>query len=311
MKILGIESSHDDTSIGLVDNHKVIFNYKISQTEIHKEYGGTVPEIASREHFQNFYILMEKVLKSKVDLTSIDAIAYTKEPGLIGALQMGELFANALSQMLNKPLIPINHLGGHLFSVLLDQDCKIQYPAIGVIVSGGHSNLYYMEDQNTKKIIGQTQDDAIGEVFDKVARVLNLGFPGGPIIDQIFAKQDFKKMSEYKLTTPKIKNKYDLSFSGYKTQIINIIKKDENINHELLAAAFEKNVIDYLISKIREAIEEFKPKTLILSGGVSANKYLRQEFSKLHKNVLIPLMEYTTDNGAMIASAAMINKTRI
>lgn len=301
MKILGIESSHDDTSISLVENLDVIIHLKISQVDIHKKYGGTIPEIASREHYNNFYILLEE-LKKQFDLNDLDYISYTEEPGFIGALQMGKLFAHSLSKTLKKPLIPINHLDGHIYSVLLDNENKITYPAIALIASGGHTNLYLLNSKEDKKIIGQTIDDAVGEVFDKVSRILFNVFPGGPYIDQIFDSK-FNNAQMYKLNDAKLKNPFDFSFSGYKTQIFNM-SKNENIDKELLACSFQKQVIDFIISKTKLAIEKFNPKTIILSGGVSANKYLRQEFLKLHKNALIPKLEYATDNGAMIAAAA-------
>lgn len=300
MIVLGIESSHDDTSLAIVENLNVKVYLKISQIEIHKKYGGTIPEIASREHYQNFYVLLEE-LKTKYDLNKIDYIAYTEKPGLIGALQMGQLFAHALSKALNKPLSPINHLDGHIYSVLLDNKNKITYPSIALVVSGGHTNLYLLKNKDEKILLGQTIDDAAGEVFDKVSRTLFNKFPGGPEIDKIFYENKNKNFSDYKLTNPKLENKYDFSFSGYKTQIINKVK-NENINKELLAASFQKHIIDFIISKIKLAIDEYQPKSIILSGGVSANKYLREEFIKLHKNALIPDFEYSTDNGAMIAA---------
>ncbi len=305
MRVLGIESSHDDTSIALIENYRVLVHLKISQIDIHKKYGGTIPEIASREHFQNFYVLLEE-LKSKTNLDDVDYITYTEKPGLIGALQMGKLFAHALSKSLNKPLIPVNHLEGHIFSVLLDSKEKISYPSIALVISGGHTNLYLLKSASDISLLGQTLDDAAGEVFDKVSRVLYDIFPGGPKIDEVFYKN--KNLSQYKLNEPKLENKYDFSFSGYKTQIINMAKKDQNINVDLLATSFEKSVVDFIIKKLKLAISEFKPKSIILSGGVSANKYLREEFLKLYKKALIPKMEYTTDNGAMIAAAFVAKK---
>ena len=307
MIVLGIESSHDDTSLSIIENNNVLIFLKISQIEIHKKYGGTVPEIASREHYQNFYVLLEE-MKKQFDLTKIDYIAYTEKPGLIGALQMGKLFANALSRSLNKPLIPVDHLEGHIFSVLLDSENKISYPSIALVVSGGHTNLYLLKNNKEKTLIGQTVDDAAGEVFDKVARVLYNEFPGGPKIDQVFCINKNKDLLSFKLNDPKLENKYDFSFSGYKTQIMNK-SKDANLDKDLLATSFEKHVIDFIISKIKLAIQEFQPKSIILSGGVSANQYLREQFLKLHKNALIPNMKYSTDNGAMIAIAA-INKIK-
>lgn len=307
MVILGIESSHDDTSISIVKDLEVKILLKISQIEIHKKYGGTIPEIASREHYQNFYVLLNEIQK-KYDLKNVDYICYTEKPGLIGSLQMGKLFAHSLSKILKKPLIPIDHLEGHIYSVLLDNKIKIKYPCISLVASGGHTNLYLLKNENEKILIGKTLDDAVGEVFDKVARVLFNEFPGGPIIDKIFNKNIDKNFNIYKLNDPILKNNYDFSFSGYKTQIINTTKNISNLNKEYLATIFQKKVIDFIISKVKLAIKEFKPKTIILSGGVSANSYLRNEFIKIHKNSLLPHLEYTTDNGAMIASVLFKDK---
>ncbi|MGL5591780.1 MAG: tRNA (adenosine(37)-N6)-threonylcarbamoyltransferase complex transferase subunit TsaD [Metamycoplasmataceae bacterium] len=311
MIFLGIESSHDDTSIGIVENGIILLNYKISQIDVHKQYGGTVPEIASREHVNNFAILLEK-LKKDFELNKVDYIAYTEKPGLLGSLQMGYLFAHALSISLNKELIPVDHLEGHIYSVLLRQknekEKKILYPSLSLVVSGGHTSLFFHKNEFEFECIGKTLDDSLGEVFDKVARSLGFGFPGGQIIDDIFNQNENKDIIP--LTTPKTKNKFDFSFSGLKTQVINIIhnsfQKQELLDKNKVAYSFQKQSIDYLISVTKEAIKEYKPKTLILSGGVSANSYLRSEYIKLHKNTLIPIEGYSTDNGAMIAVAAEI-----
>ncbi|MGL5732684.1 MAG: tRNA (adenosine(37)-N6)-threonylcarbamoyltransferase complex transferase subunit TsaD [Metamycoplasmataceae bacterium] len=311
MIFLGIESSHDDTSIGIVENGIILLNYKISQIDIHKQYGGTVPEIASREHVINFAILLDK-LKKEFDLNKVDYIAYTEKPGLLGSLQMGYLFAHALSISLNKELIPVDHLEGHIYSVLLrnknDNEKVIVYPSLSLVVSGGHTSLFFHKNEYEFECIGKTLDDSLGEVFDKVARSLGFGFPGGQVIDDIFKNNKHENLIS--LTTPKTKNKYDFSFSGLKTQVINIIhnssQKQKSIDKNLIAYSFQKQSIDYLINVTKEAIKEYKPKTLILSGGVSANSYLRNEYIKLHKNTLIPMEGYSTDNGSMIAVAAEV-----
>ncbi|MGL6125079.1 MAG: tRNA (adenosine(37)-N6)-threonylcarbamoyltransferase complex transferase subunit TsaD [Metamycoplasmataceae bacterium] len=311
MIYLGIESSHDDTSIGIVENGIILLDYKISQIDIHKAYGGTIPEIASREHVNNFAILLDK-LKKEFDLDKIDYIAYTKTPGLIGSLQMGYLFAHALSISLDKELIPINHLEGHIYSVLLrkqnEKEKSIIYPSLSLVVSGGHTSLFFNKNELELKCIGRTLDDSLGEVFDKIARNLGLGFPGGQVIDDIFQKNHYDKLID--ITIPKLKNKYDFSFSGMKTQVINIIhnssQKNNSINKNLLAYSFQKQAINYLIKVTKIAIEDYDPKTLILAGGVSANSYLRSEYSKLHKNTLIPIEGFSTDNGSMIAIAAEV-----
>ena len=305
---LGIESSHDDTGIALIKDHQVIFNYQISQIALHQQYGGTIPELASREHYHNFYLLLNKILnEQKKWLNQIDYIVYTKEPGLIGALQMGQIFAQALAQALNKPLQAINHLDGHIFSVLLHHENEtkpeIIYPALALIVSGGHSNLYYLKSACQKELLGQTLDDAVGEVFDKVGRILNLDFPGGPQIDLLFQKHQKVDFQKFQFKWPQIKTSFDFSFSGFKTQALYWSQKEKQNNYYLIAVAFQKTVIDYLINQVKKVLNEQSVKTLILAGGVSANSYLRAEFLKLHHNVLLPKLTFATDNGAMIASA--------
>ena len=313
MLVLAIESSHDDTSVALVENQQVIFNYQISQIATHAQYGGTIPEIASREHYDNFYLLLEQILDSYYDqLKVVDAIVYTQEPGLIGALQMGQIFAHALAHSLNKPIYPINHLDGHIFSVLLTEKNqapkKIDYPALALIVSGGHTNLYYLESPRQKKLIGQTLDDALGEVFDKVGRTLNLAFPAGKQIDLIYQNQLDQKLDQLQFNVPKLKEKYHFSFSGFKTQAINLVQKEPDLDSHLIAATFQKNVIDYVIKVVKEALKDYPVKSLILGGGVSANSYLRSEFKKLADHVLLPESKYSTDNGAMIGAAYLAMK---
>ncbi|VEU59057.1 tRNA (adenosine(37)-N6)-threonylcarbamoyltransferase complex transferase subunit TsaD [Mesomycoplasma neurolyticum] len=307
MIILGIESTHDDTSLAILEDKKIIANIIFSQIDLHKNFGGTVPELASREHASNIAIILEEI-KKIISLEKIDYIAYANKPGLIGALQIGYLFAKALSLALNKPLKPINHLKGHFFSAAINND--IIYPALGLLTSGGHSQILLANNENDITIIGETQDDAIGEVYDKVARKLNLGFPGGPLIDKIFYEFKTDYESKIKLTTPKILNEFDFSFSGIKTQVINIINNFQNKNIEIpvneIAFSFQKTAINYLLDVFKKALNIYKVNSIVLSGGVSANKYLRQEFLKLHKNALIPDLKYCTDNGAMIAKAAEI-----
>ncbi|MGZ9414358.1 tRNA (adenosine(37)-N6)-threonylcarbamoyltransferase complex transferase subunit TsaD [Mycoplasma sp. 1012] len=310
MTILGIETSHDDTSVAILKNGKILSNITFSQIKIHAKYGGTIPEIASREHVNNIAIILEEI-KKIIDLNKIDYIAFTKEPGLIGSLQIGKLFAEAISLILNKPLFPINHLNGHFFSGAIDNE--IIYPAISLLVSGGHTQILYAKNPKQIEIIGETLDDAVGEAYDKIARKLNLSFPGGPIIDKIYF-DNIGKQSQFvnniKISKPKTEGKYDFSLSGIKTQVINIINNFENrrlsVPVEEIAYSFQKTIVDYLIEKIKMAIEEFQPNSIVLAGGVSANKHLRNEFVKLHSNSIIPKLEYCTDNAAMICKAAEI-----
>ncbi|BBA22236.1 tRNA (adenosine(37)-N6)-threonylcarbamoyltransferase complex transferase subunit TsaD [Mycoplasmopsis bovirhinis] len=304
MKILGIETSHDDTSLAILEDGKILDMWTISQIDIFKEFGGTIPELASREHIKNISII-QTLIQDKYDLNTIDYIAYTKEPGLIGSLQVGYLFASALSITLQKPLIPINHLDGHFYHLLLI--IKLFFPALCLLVSGGHTQLLFSNDINDIQIIGETLDDAVGEVFDKVANKLELGFPGGPIIDKIFEQYKDEYIT---LSKPKTQAEFDFSFSGLKTQVLNLINqskiKNQKLNKEQIAASFQKTAIDYLIQKTQKALEKYNVKTLMLGGGVSSNKYLRSQFVKLHCNSIIPDLKYSTDNGAMIAQAAYL-----
>ncbi|MBN4083469.1 tRNA (adenosine(37)-N6)-threonylcarbamoyltransferase complex transferase subunit TsaD [Mycoplasma sp. CSL10137] len=304
MKIIGIETSHDDTSIAIMENGKILDMWSISQTDIFEKYGGTIPELASREHVKNIAILQNEIMK-KYNLSEIDYIAYTKEPGLIGSLQIGYLFASALSISMNKPLIPVNHLHGHFLSATITE--KIFFPSLCLLVSGGHTQILYAKDYNNFEIVGETLDDAVGEVFDKVASRTGIGFPGGPLIDKIYQnyKGDF-----FNFTKPKTENELDFSFSGLKTQVLNLINsekmKNNSIDKNKIAASFQKIAVEYLIEKMSVAIKKYNPKSIVLGGGVSANTFLRNEFLKLHKDAIIPSLKYSTDNGAMIAQVAYL-----
>lgn len=299
MRILGIESSHDDTSFAILDDKKVLIQITLSQIKIHEKFGGTIPEIASREHVNNINRLLN-ILKENIDLKTIEYVAYTEKPGLIGSLQVGFLFASALAIALNKRLIPINHLEGHFFSVEITNE--IEYPAIGLIVSGGHSQIYYVKDPYSFEVIGETLDDAVGEVYDKVARKLKLGFPGGPIIDEISKTNK----GNIKFKIPKTENEFDFSFSGIKTQVINYINNEKDLDINNIASSFQDVVIEYIERKMEKVIKKYQPKSIVLGGGVSSNHELRKRLSKIHYNVLLPEQKYTTDNGSMIAMAAFI-----
>ncbi|TPI02262.1 tRNA (adenosine(37)-N6)-threonylcarbamoyltransferase complex transferase subunit TsaD [Mycoplasma struthionis] len=303
MLILAIESSHDDTSFALLKDNNPIWMQTLSQIEVHKKYGGTVPEIASRLHVQNIGFLVNK-LKKVVNLKEINYVAYTKEPGLVGSLQVGYLVAETIANYLDIPSLPLNHLEGHFYSAFINKD--VIYPALGLLVSGGHSQILLYKSKNEFEIIGETQDDAVGEVYDKVARKLNLGFPGGPLIDNLWLENN--KFIQNKLTIPKTDKEFNFSFSGLKTQIINLINNDINrkINPDIkyYATTFQNTVIEYLKEHMQKAIEIYKPNCIVLAGGVSANKGIREMFLKLHKNVYLPEFQYTTDNAMMIARLA-------
>ncbi|MBT1355585.1 tRNA (adenosine(37)-N6)-threonylcarbamoyltransferase complex transferase subunit TsaD [Mycoplasma bovis] len=302
MKILGIETSHDDTSIAILEDNKVIALETISQVDIFKEFGGTIPEISSREHVKNINLILEILLK-KYDLSTIDYIAYTKEPGLVGTLQIGYLFASAVSLAYNKPIIPINHLIGHFYSCALDNEIK--YPSLCLLVSGGHTQLMLINSPIDYKIIGQTLDDAVGEAFDKVSSKLQLGFPGGPIIDKIYKNY---KGEFIKFTEPNAPGEFNFSFSGLKSQVINYyhnkLQRNEKVDVDQIAASFQDCAVNYLINQTKKAVLKYDVKSLVLAGGVSANSELRKRFLEISKMAIIPNLKYATDNGAMIASCA-------
>ena len=305
--ILGIESSCDETSCSIVANgRKEIATIISSQIDIHKEYGGVVPEIASREHVKNITIVIEECLKkANMSMEDIDAIAITYGPGLIGSLLIGLEAAKTLSFIYNKPLVPVHHIAGHIYANSLEKEMK--FPLLALIVSGGHTELVIMEDHYKFKKLGGTLDDAIGECYDKVARVIGLEYPGGPKVDKLASIGK----STYNLPIPLNDDSYNFSFSGLKSAVINLNHKleqrGEEINKEDLAASFQKVAISSIINKTKKAIENYNIKNLIVAGGVAANKGLRSEVYKLGEelniDITIPNMKYCTDNAAMIATA--------
>ena len=308
MIILGIESSCDETSIAVIKDGKEILSNNISsQIEIHREYGGVVPEIASRQHIKNIAAVLEESLEeAKITLDEIDYIAVTYAPGLIGALLVGISFAKGLSYAKNKPIIPVHHIKGHIYANFLEHDVKL--PCISLVVSGGHTNIILVDENHRFVNIGETLDDAVGESCDKVARVLGLGYPGGPIIDKMYYQGDRNYL---KITKPKV-SKYDFSFSGIKTAIINFDNKmkmrNEIYKKEDLAASFLGAVVDILCEKTLGAALEYNVETIMLAGGVAANSLLRSQLTEMAKrkniNVIYPSIKLCTDNAAMIAAAA-------
>lgn len=308
MKIFAIESSHDDTSFAVLEDNKPIWMKTISQTEIHKKYGGTIPEIASRLHVKNSALLIEEfknvVINDKNVFQDIDYIAYTKEPGLVGSLQIGYVVAQTMARIYSKPILGLNHLEGHFYSAFIEKE--LEFPALCLLVSGGHSQIMLYNDKDNFEIIGETQDDAVGEVYDKVARKLNLGFPGGPCIDKIWQENNEKYLGHFSI--PHTDKELDFSFSGIKTAVINhynnLINRKEEININKIATEFQSTIILYLKNNFEKAILKFAPKCITLAGGVSANKAIRNMVLSLHQNVYLPKMEYTTDNAMMIARLA-------
>ncbi|MGL4391848.1 MAG: tRNA (adenosine(37)-N6)-threonylcarbamoyltransferase complex transferase subunit TsaD [Fusobacteriaceae bacterium] len=305
MIILGIETSCDETSLAVVrDGKEILSNIISSQIDIHKEFGGVVPEIASRHHIKNIAAILDEALaEAKITLKDVDYIAVTYAPGLIGALLVGVSFAKGLSYANNIPIIPVHHLRAHIYANFIEHEIKL--PSISLVVSGGHTNIIHVDEQHKFTNLGSTLDDAVGESYDKVARVLGIGYPGGPILDKLYYKgnKDFLKIPE-----PKVSG-YDFSFSGIKTSVINFVNnskmKGETFLNEDLAASFQHKVVEILCKKTILAAKEKKVDNIIIAGGVAANSLLRSELSekaKLHGiKVFYPALKYCTDNGAMIA----------
>lgn len=307
MYILGIESSCDETSASIVLNgREEIATVISSQIDIHKNYGGVVPEIASRQHVKNITIVLEECLeKANMTMEQIDAIAITYGPGLIGSLLIGLEAAKTLAFIYNKPLIPVHHIAGHIYANSLVKE--LTFPLLAVVVSGGHTELIEMPAHYKFNKLGGTLDDAIGECYDKVARVIGLEYPGGPKIDKL-AKLG---KETYRLPIPLQDDSYNFSFSGLKSAVINLVHNEEQRGNEIrkedLATSFQKVAVESITNKVKKAIVDKNIKTVIVAGGVAANQGLRDSMSKLSSELnvelSIPPMKYCTDNATMIAAA--------
>lgn len=305
--ILAIETSCDETSIAIVKNGvDVITNVVSSQISTHEKFGGVVPEIASRMHIENITIVLEEALKnSGLTMDNIDAIAVTYGPGLIGSLLVGLQAAKTLSFIYNKPLVPVHHIAGHIYANNIGK--SMEFPLIALVVSGGHTELVLMKEDYSFEFIGGTLDDAVGECYDKVARVIGLKYPGGPKLDNLAHLGN----DNYDLPLPLDDDTFNFSFSGLKSAVINLKHNEEqrgnSINDADLATSFQNRVVKILSKKTMRALEKYNIKNLIIAGGVSANKGLREEFEKLCKekniNLSIPDFKYCTDNAAMIGAA--------
>ena len=305
--ILGIESSCDETSVSIVRNgNEELATVVLSQMDTHALYGGVVPEIASRMHVESITVVIEECLnKANMTMDDITAIAVTYGPGLIGCLLIGTLAANVLSYIYNKPLVPVHHIAGHIYANNLVSD--MQFPLIALVVSGGHTELVYMKNNYEFEKIGGTLDDAVGECYDKVARVLNLPYPGGPLVDKL----SYEGSDTYDLPLPLDDNTYNFSFSGMKSAVINLVHNELQRGNEIrkadLACSFQNRVVEILSKKTMKALKEYNVKNLIIAGGVSANSGIRNKFTEICKeegiNLTIPNIKYCTDNGAMIAAA--------
>ena len=305
MKTLGIETSCDETAIAIYDSHEGLVGESIhSQIKMHTQYGGVVPELASRDHCSKIVNVMREAL-GDYPIECIDQIAYTSGPGLLGALLIGESFAQGLSSALDVPLIPINHLEGHLMSPMMEFP-EIKMPFLCLLISGGHSMIVDVKEKGNYQIIGQSQDDAVGEAFDKVAKLLDLPYPGGPYIEKIALNGD---PETYDFPRPMIhSDNLDMSLSGLKTSVLYTVQKIDNLDEKVksnIAASFQKAVSDLLIAKTTKAIKATDRKDLIIAGGVAANKFIRNEFKNIEEDLNIkvyyPDLKYCGDNAAMIA----------
>lgn len=306
--ILAIESSCDETSVSIVKNGCEEINTVIlSQIDIHKKFGGVVPEIASRSHVENITIVIDECLKgANMGVNDMDAIAVTYGPGLAGALLIGVEAAKTLSFIYDKPLIAVHHIAGHIYANRLET--KLKFPLISLVISGGHTEIIYMKEDYSFEKIGGTLDDSVGEAYDKVARVIDVPYPGGPIIDK------YAKIGKctYKLPIPMDDDSYNFSFSGIKSAVINLVHNEKQRGNEInkydLSASFQEVVVDILTKKTMRAVKEYNVKQLLVAGGVSANSGIRDRLKELCEKedveLVVPKIKYCTDNAAMIASAA-------
>ncbi len=311
MITLGVETSCDETALCLLsDTGDVIGDILLSQAKIHSPYGGVVPELSAREHTRNLLPLLDRLLReSDFEVRRVDFISFTLTPGLILSLVVGVSFAKALGYSLNKPIVPVHHLEGHIYSVFLEK--RVEYPFLSLIVSGGHTDLYLVEDFGKYTFLGGTLDDAVGESYDKVAKMLGLGYPGGPIIDRL--AREGKEI--YDLPKPMIdSDDLNFSFSGLKTAVRNILLREEKVRKEDIASSFQRAVVEVLYAKTLKAVRETGVRRLTVVGGVSANSMLREvfreRFSKQNVEVYIPPLRLSTDNALMIAYAGMLRFKR-
>ena len=306
--ILAIETSCDETSIAIVKNGcEVVALTILTQMDTHAEFGGVVPEIASRMHCENITMVLEDTLrKANMKVSDCDAIAVTYAPGLLGSLLVGVEFAKVLSYVYKKPLIKVNHLIGHIYANKIGNN--LNFPNLALIISGGHTELIKMTGDYEFELLGETEDDAIGECYDKVARVIGLGYPGGPKIDKLA----LEGTNSYKLPIPVNDDTYNFSYSGLKSSVINLVHNETQRGNEIrkadLACSFQTVAVDELVRKLELALKNTGIKDVIIAGGVSANKYLREEINKLcnkyNAKLNLPEFIYCTDNAAMIGAAA-------
>lgn len=305
--ILAIESSCDETSVSIIkDGKEEIATVVLSQMDTHANYGGVVPEIASRMHIENITLVIEETLtKANMTMDDITAIAVTYGPGLIGSLLIGLMAAKTLAFTYNKPLIPVHHIAGHIYANNLVK--RLEFPLIALVISGGHTDLIYMKEDYSFEKLGGTLDDAVGEAYDKVARVINVPYPGGPLVDKLA----HEGKGTYNLPLPLDDDSYNFSFSGLKSAVINLVHNKKQRGNEIIpenmATSFQNRVVEILTKKTIKALKEYNVKNLIVAGGVAANKGLRERLTKECAengiDLTIPEIKYCTDNAAMIGAA--------
>ncbi|MDD8030910.1 MAG: tRNA (adenosine(37)-N6)-threonylcarbamoyltransferase complex transferase subunit TsaD [Acidobacteriota bacterium] len=306
--VLAVETSCDETSAAVLNQGEVLSNVILSQDEIHSPYGGVVPELASRQHLQSIdRVVGESLSQAQVSLAEIDLYVVTQGPGLIGSLLVGLTFAKGLAYYFRKPVIGVDHLEAHIEAAFLENRA-IEFPVLALLVSGGHTSLYYLEKPLSYQLLGKTRDDAAGECLDKVAKFLQLGYPGGPVIEKVAETGD---SSRFHFSLPRMKTPgYDFSFSGLKTAALKVIKENKlNPDHPLLRdflSSFEEVVVRALLENTNKALEEFRPRSLVLCGGVARNKRLRSKFAELAANyqlpAYVPSPRLCTDNAAMVGA---------
>jgi N6-L-threonylcarbamoyladenine synthase len=305
MIVLSVESSCDETSVAILKGGTTILsNVVLSQIDIHSNYGGVVPEIASREHVKGITLVFEEALESaQIKKEDIDLVAVTKGPGLIGSLLVGINAAKAFAFANNIPIIGVHHIAGHIYANAISRDLK--FPLVCLVVSGGHTELILMKEHYNFETLGETMDDAVGEAYDKVARTLGLGYPGGPIVDKLA----FEGKSTYPMPDLDKNDRFDFSFSGIKSHVINLVhnmnQRHETINIPNLCSSFQDAITTALVSKSERAIKKYHAKMFLIAGGVAANRGLRQRIQEVIKGVevVVPEFQYCTDNAAMIGVA--------
>jgi N6-L-threonylcarbamoyladenine synthase len=305
MIVLSVESSCDETSVSIIkDGINILSNVVLSQIDVHKQFGGVVPEIASREHIKGITMVFEEALeKAKITKKDINLVAVTKGPGLIGSLLIGINAAKAFAFANDLPIVGVHHIAGHIYANAISKE--LEFPLVCLVVSGGHTELILMKEHYSFEKLGETMDDAIGEAYDKVARTVGLGYPGGPIVDRLAKEGE----PTYKMPDISLGDSYEFSFSGIKSHVINLVhnikQRKEEVNIPNLCASFQDTVTDVLINKSIKAIDEYNAKMFMIAGGVAANKGLRKKIDERINNVkvVVPEFKYCTDNAAMIGVA--------